>query len=237
MIQHGSSRLGRVLLVFPYWWFSEPILGISGVKFWGVYFRDSCWVSRMRTSCLFAWWYWSNKPSETTSIWVLSVVSMGRCSWGLTSDSSWLSGSWGPSFLPKVAHKVPQLSPKSHFDPWNKLGDQLLGVLSFSRGLCSSRLSMPKPVWPVSQTGLTGLALWAVVKSFWARESLLCYGFFCSKEGRLLRCFRSQGVFGEFLDKTGLTGLPNRSNRFPLPVWGEVQQKWSDRFQKPASPV
>jgi hypothetical protein len=32
-----------------------------------------------------------------------------------------------------------------------------------------------KPVWPVSQTGLTGLALWAVVKSFWARKSLSCY--------------------------------------------------------------
>jgi hypothetical protein len=25
-------------------------------------------------------------------------------------------------------------------------------------------------------------------------------------------------VFGEFLDKIGLTGLPNRSNRFPLPA-------------------
>jgi hypothetical protein len=24
--------------------------------------------------------------------------------------------------------------------------------------------------------------------------------------------------FGEFLDRTGLTGLPNRSDRFPLPV-------------------
>jgi hypothetical protein len=25
-------------------------------------------------------------------------------------------------------------------------------------------------------------------------------------------------VFGEFLDKIGLTGLPNRSDRFPLPA-------------------
>jgi hypothetical protein len=52
----------------------------------------------MRTLCLFAWWPWSNKPSETASIWVISVVSMGRWSWGLTSDFSWLSGFWGPSF-------------------------------------------------------------------------------------------------------------------------------------------
>jgi hypothetical protein len=28
------------------------------------------------------------------------------------------------------------------------------------------------------------------------------------------------GVFGEFLDKIGLTGLPNRSDRFPLSVSG-----------------
>jgi hypothetical protein len=52
----------------------------------------------MRTLFLFAWWSWSNKPSETASNWVFSVVSMGRCSWGLTSDSSWLSEFWGPSF-------------------------------------------------------------------------------------------------------------------------------------------
>jgi hypothetical protein len=98
----------------------------------------------------------SNKPSETASIWVFLVVSMGRYSWWLTSDSSWLSMFWGPSFWPKVAHEVPQLSPKSHFDPWNELEDRSLGVLSFSRGLRSSRLSrknrpdrFPKPVWPV----------------------------------------------------------------------------------------
>jgi hypothetical protein len=38
------------------------------------------------------------QTSEKTSIWVFSVVSMGRCSWGLTSDSSWLNRFWGPSF-------------------------------------------------------------------------------------------------------------------------------------------
>jgi hypothetical protein len=53
--------------------------------------------------------------------------------------------------------------------------------------LSSSRLSRPEPVSPVSQTGLTGLAMWAVVKSFWARKSLLCYGYSCSKEERFLR--------------------------------------------------
>jgi hypothetical protein len=52
----------------------------------------------MRTLCIFAWWSCSNKPSETTSIWEFSVAFMGRCFWGFTSDSSWLSGFWGPSF-------------------------------------------------------------------------------------------------------------------------------------------
>jgi hypothetical protein len=65
------------------------------------------------------------------------------------------------------------------------------------------------------QTGLTGFALWAVKKCFLARKSLLCHGFFCSDVERLLRCF---WVFGEFQDKIGLTGLPNRSDRFPLPA-------------------
>jgi hypothetical protein len=30
--------------------------------------------------------------------------------------------------------------------------------------------------------------------------------------------FSLEKVFGEFLDRTGLTGFPNRSDRFPLPV-------------------
>jgi hypothetical protein len=33
--------------------------------------------------------------------------------------------------------------------------------------------------------------------------------------GKALEAF---WVFGEFLDKVGLTGLPNRSDRFPLPA-------------------
>jgi hypothetical protein len=42
-------------------------------------------------------------------------------------------------------------------------------------------------------------------------------------------------VFGEFMDRSSLTGLLNRSDQFPLPVWGEVQQKWSDQFGLPAA--
>jgi hypothetical protein len=94
-----------------------------------------------------------------------------------------------------------------------------------------------KTAWLVSQTGLTNLALWAVEKGFLARESLSCYGFFCSKVERLLRCFGSQGSLGSVWTKpawpvcqtvltgfpylceakssrSGLTGFRNRPDRF-----------------------
>jgi hypothetical protein len=109
---------------------------------------------------------------------------------------------------------------------------------SFSRGLCSSLLSRQKLAWPVSQTDLTGFALWAVEKGFWARKSLLHYGFFCSSVERLLMCFLN---FGEFRTKSvwlvcqtgltsfpclreaksnrsGLTGFRNRPDQFGLPA-------------------
>jgi hypothetical protein len=52
----------------------------------------------------------------------------------------------GTELLAKGSHEVPDLSPKSHFDPWNESGDQLVEGLSFSRGLSSSRLPRPEPV-------------------------------------------------------------------------------------------
>jgi hypothetical protein len=36
--------------------------------------------------------------------------------------------------------------------------------------------------------------------------------------GKALEVFWVSGSFGEFLDKIGLTCLPNRSDRFPLSV-------------------
>jgi hypothetical protein len=54
----------------------------------------------------------------------------------------WVSGT---ELLAKGSPRGTHLSPKSHFDLWNELGDRLEGVLSFSCGLCSSRLSRQKP--------------------------------------------------------------------------------------------
>jgi hypothetical protein len=59
------------------------------------------------------------------------------------------------------------------------------------------------------------------VKSFKAGRFLLFYGFSCSKKERFLRRFGAilvSKVFWEFLDKTGLTGFPNRPDRFPMSV-------------------
>jgi hypothetical protein len=39
MIRRGSSRLVCVLPVFPFWLFSEPLLGISVEKFLGHFFE------------------------------------------------------------------------------------------------------------------------------------------------------------------------------------------------------
>jgi hypothetical protein len=51
----------------------------------------------------------------------------------------------GAELLAKGSPRGSPSTPKSHIDPWNEVGDRSLGVLSFSRGLCSSRLSRPKP--------------------------------------------------------------------------------------------
>jgi hypothetical protein len=86
--------------------------------------------------------------------------------------------------------------------------------MSFSRGLCSSRLSRPKPARLVSQTGLTGCPV-GCREGFLSKEvsvALWLLLFIC---GKALEVF---WVFGEFLDKVGLTGLPNRSDRFLLPA-------------------
>jgi hypothetical protein len=68
-----------------------------------------------------------------------------------------------------------------------------------------------------AKTGLTGFSTWAVEKGFWARESMLHYGFFCSDVERVLRCFGSHWSF-----------------------WGVSEQSRSDWFAKlvwPLSPA
>jgi hypothetical protein len=92
---------------FPFLMIFEAFSWIFRGEVLGCFFERFFLDVTYEDLCLFAWWSCSNKPSETTSIWWFSVESLGRCSWELTFDSSWLSGFWGPSFEPKVAHEVP----------------------------------------------------------------------------------------------------------------------------------
>jgi hypothetical protein len=73
-----------------------------------------------------------------------------------------------------------------------------------------------------AKTGLTG----SPYRSDWFRPVGCREGFLCKEVSvapclHLFRCGKALEVFwvfGEFLVKTGLTGLPNRSDRFPLPA-------------------
>jgi hypothetical protein len=52
-------------------------------------------------------------------------------------------------------------------------------------------------------------------EEFLSKEVPVVLWLFLFKGGEVLQAER---VFGEFLDRIGLTGLLNRSDRFPLPV-------------------
>jgi hypothetical protein len=81
--------------------------------------------------------------------------------------------------------------------------------LSFSRGLSSSQLSRPFP----NRSDLFSPVGCRV--EFLSKKVSVVLWLFLFKGGEVLEAGR---VFGEFLDRTGLTGLPNWSHRFPLPV-------------------
>jgi hypothetical protein len=81
--------------------------------------------------------------------------------------------------------------------------------------------------------------MWAVEKGFWARKSMLHYGFFCSDVERLLRCFGSLWSFWTKsvwpVGQTGLTSFPclreAKSKRNGLTGF----RNWPDRFGLPAA--
>jgi hypothetical protein len=73
-----------------------------------------------------------------------------------------------------------------------------------------------------AKTGLTGFPnRFDRFRPVGCREGLLSKEVSIAPWLRLFRCEKALEVFwvfGEFLDKIGLTGLPNRSDRFPLPA-------------------
>jgi hypothetical protein len=56
-------------------------------------------------------------------------------------------------------------------------------------------------------------------EGFLSKEVPVVLWLFLFKGGEVLEAgFLLEGFLGEFLDRTSLTGLPNRSDWFPLPV-------------------
>jgi hypothetical protein len=57
-IYRWFSVVPQGCVVFPVFFgdFRSSFLWFSWRSFEGVFLRDSCWVSRMRTLCLFGWW-------------------------------------------------------------------------------------------------------------------------------------------------------------------------------------
>jgi hypothetical protein len=103
-----------------------------------------------------------------------------------------------------VAHEVPQLSPKSHFDPWNESGDRSLGRLSFSTGCVL-------PDCP-GKTGLTGFPNLSdqfspvgCREGFLSRKVSVMLRLFLFKGGEVLEVFWGsfgfEGVLGSFWTK------------------------------------
>jgi hypothetical protein len=73
-----------------------------------------------------------------------------------------------------------------------------------------------------AETGLTGFPNQSDrFRPVGCREGFLSKEVSIAPWIHLFRCGKALEafwVFGEFLDKIGLTGLPNRPDRFPLPV-------------------
>jgi hypothetical protein len=173
----------------------------------GVSLRNSCWISRMRTLCLFAWWSWSNKPSETASIWVFSVVYFRflLIEWALGTELLAKCSPRGTPTIPKVS---------------------LWSVERIGRTIAWSFEFFPRiEFFPTVQakTGLTGFPNWSdrfspvgCPKEFLTEKVPVMLWLFFLKGGEVLEVgFLSKGSLGSFW-----TELANRSDRFPLPMWG-----------------
>jgi hypothetical protein len=65
---------------------------------------------------------------------------------------------------------------------------------------------------------LTGFSPVGCREGFLSKSVSIVLWLLLFNGGKVLEVFWSRRCFGEFLDKTGLTGFPNRSDQFPLPV-------------------
>jgi hypothetical protein len=174
MIRCGSSRLVCVSPVSPFlvifgafaWNFCGEVLGAF---LWGILVGCHIWGScasllgdlapiiplkRLRLGC-FRWFSWEGGLEGWLPI-PLDWVGFGD----RASSEKWRTRY--PSY------------PKVSLWSVERIGRSTAWKVEFFPRAEFFLTVQAKPAWPVSQTGLTGLALWAVVKGFWAGRSLSC---------------------------------------------------------------
>jgi hypothetical protein len=220
MIQRGSSSLVSVSPVFPFWWFLEPFLGISVGKFWGRFFEgfllDVTYVDLVPLFLviLLEQTLWNGFNLGVFGVFLGKVFSR--------VDIQFLLIEWvlGNELLAKGSPRGTPAIPKVSLGSMERIGRSIGWSVKFFPQTVFFLTVQAKPAWPVSQTVWPVLALWAVVKGFWARVSLSCYGFSCSKEERFLRCFGLGGVLGSFWTKSDWPASKNGLTSFPCLLRG-----------------
>jgi hypothetical protein len=151
MIWHGSSRLGCVVPVRSFWWFSKPFLGdflgtIS--RPFSLGFGGEC--MHEPSVVLFPLIPLTNLWAKGLDFGVFGALGLETFLWDFL-DSSWFSKFWWTKSWLWSAHEVFLLSPKSCTNPWSDSRDRELDLGELTRGSCSSPSGPAWPVWPVQR--------------------------------------------------------------------------------------
>jgi hypothetical protein len=148
MIRRGSSRLGCVVPVRCFWWFSEPFLGDFLGKIsrpFSLGFGAGCMHEPLVV--LFPLIPLPNLWAKGLDIGLFGVLWLEEFLVGFLDSSRFSKFWWTKSWL-WSSHEVFLLSPKSCTNPWSDSGDRELDLGELTRGV----------VHPVSSghTSLTG---------------------------------------------------------------------------------
>jgi hypothetical protein len=135
MIRRGSSSSCVAFPVFLFGDFRSSLLWFSWRSFEDVFLWDSCWVSLMRTLCLFGCWLCPKDPLESDSIWWFFVLLEFLPYRDDFFDSSRLWAIRADSLEVEVAQEVTQLFPKFCCNPWSDSGDRVMGSWGLTCGL------------------------------------------------------------------------------------------------------
>jgi hypothetical protein len=217
MIRRGSSRLCCVVPGCSWWWFSEPSLGGFLCVFSG--------------PC--SWWSHGGNSCEPFVVLLLLIP----------LPNPWVKGLNFGAFRVLGSELFLRVDFRFHLIEW------VLGTELLAKGNPRGTPTIPKvSLWSMewigrsiggrfeffprveffltvqTKTGLTGFpnrssrfSHVSCHEEFLSKEVPVVLWLFLFRGGEVLEAGR---VLGEFLERTGLTGLLNRSDRFPLPAWG-----------------